>query len=51
MIEALDEHTLRVATAHNLALKNRNCFYCGNPLTNANRTREHVIARDFVPKR
>jgi hypothetical protein len=34
MIEALDEHTLRVATAHHLALKNRNCIYCGDPLTN-----------------
>lgn len=31
-------------------LKNRECAYCGVPLTAATSTREHVIGRQFVPK-
>jgi hypothetical protein len=50
MTDISNENPLRIATAHQLALKNRNCIYCGDPLTKAIRTREHVIARNFVPK-
>jgi hypothetical protein len=50
MTDTTNETRLRTATAHELALKNRNCIYCGDPLTKVTRTREHVIARNFVPK-
>ena len=40
---------MRIASAHQLALKNRNCIYCGITLTKETRNREHVIGRNFVP--
>ena len=33
-----------------IKIQNRNCAYCGNELTDAVATEEHVIGRRFVPK-
>lgn len=33
-----------------IVLKNRRCAYCGVPLTDEIRTKDHVIGRRFVPK-
>lgn len=37
------------AKGADLSLRNSNCIYCGSTLTRNNRSREHVIARNFIP--
>jgi hypothetical protein len=45
------DNTLRLPTPHDLSLRNYNYIYCCRLLTKATHTREHVIGRNFVPRR
>ena len=49
-VEMLDNRFKELPSNKALILRNIDCPYCGKNLTNDIRTKEHVVARRFVPK-